>query len=149
MTEEMDVRAVALDVHNAVSMLLRRLKQERVASGLSLPESATLGRLDRSGDATAADLARAEQISPQSMGATLAGLEQRGLVQRRPDPRDGRRVLLSISAAGRAAMQDKRSARAEQFAAALGETFTQDELRTLATAAPLLQRLAERVRAVD
>jgi DNA-binding MarR family transcriptional regulator len=127
-------------------MLLRRLRQERVATGLTMPESAALNRLDRLGDSAAADLARREQISPQSMGATLAALEERGLVLRRPDPEDGRRVLLTISEAGRAALQDKRSARADQLAAAIGDAFTEDELRTLAAAAPLLERLAERVR---
>ena len=149
MAKELDARDVGVEVHSAVSMLLRRLRQERVASGLSLPESAALGRLDRLGDTTAADLARTEQISPQSMGATLAALEQRGLVQRRRDPKDGRRVLLSVSEAGRAELRSKRSARGDQFAAALRDAFSQDELRTLHAAAPLLERLAERVRATD
>jgi len=66
-----------------------------------LPESSALTRLDRGGPATASALAKLEQISPQSMGATLGALEARGLVERRPDPADGRKSLLTVTAAGR------------------------------------------------
>ena len=116
----------------------------QVAGDLGLPERAALARLDREGPSTAADLARREQISPQSMGATLAGLEARGLVKRRRDPHDGRRVVLQASAAGVKALHDRRAARSEQLAAALS-TFDADELAHLAAAAPLLEQLAARL----
>ena len=64
-----------------VGLLRRRLRQVPVAGELTFPETAALGRLDRGGPAAAADLARQEQISPQSMGATLGELEARGLVR--------------------------------------------------------------------
>jgi DNA-binding MarR family transcriptional regulator len=57
-----------------------------------VPETSALARLDRNGAATSSELARVEQISPQSMGATMSALEARGLVARDPDARDGRRV---------------------------------------------------------
>ena len=124
-----------------VGLLRRRLRQAPVEGALTFPETAALGRLDRGGPAAAADLARKEQISPQSMGATLAELEMRGLVKRQPDPADGRRILLSISASGRRELNRRRNARVEQLAAGL-EDFTEDELRQLAAAAPLIERLA-------
>jgi len=124
-----------------VGLLRRRLRQAPVEGALTFPETAALGRLDRGGPAAAADLARKEQISPQSMGATLAELEMRGLVKRQPDPADGRRILLSISATGRRELNRRRNARVEQLAAGL-EDFTEDELRQLAAAAPLIERLA-------
>ena len=55
-----------------MGLLRRRLRQVPVAGALTFPETAALGRLDRGGPAAAADLARQEQISPQSMGATLS-----------------------------------------------------------------------------
>ena len=64
-----------------VGLLRRRLRQVPVTGALTFPETAALGRLDRGGPAAAADLARQEQISPQSMGATLSELEARGLRQ--------------------------------------------------------------------
>jgi DNA-binding MarR family transcriptional regulator len=76
------------------------------------------------------------------MGATLAALEQRGIVERRRDPEDGRRVVLSVSAVGRQVLSDRRGARTEQIARALADGFTDDELGQLLAATPLLERLA-------
>ncbi|HEY7256867.1 MAG TPA: MarR family transcriptional regulator [Solirubrobacterales bacterium] len=136
---------IALELRLAVGLLRRRLRQAPVEGDLTLPETAALARLDRGGPSTASALAREEQISPQSMGATLAGLETRGLIARAPDPDDGRRVVLSLSGAGRQALRDRRAARTEQLARALAENFTEAELERLEAAAPLLERLAESV----
>jgi DNA-binding MarR family transcriptional regulator len=54
-------------------------------------------------------LARAEQISVQSMGATLGPLEARGLIKRQSDPADGRRAVMSVTEAGLSALSDKRN----------------------------------------
>jgi len=145
MTEDPDVGQVAAALRVSIGLLLRRLRQVRVEGELTLPESSALVRLDRGGPATPSELAKREQISPQSMGATLAALEARGLVERRPDPRDGRRAVLSVTAAGRDVLLDKRNARAEQLARALAAGFTPAELRQLMAAVPLLERLAQTI----
>ena len=112
---------------------------------LTLSESAALARLDRGGPATAAALARVEQISPQSMGATLAALEARGMVTRTDDPDDGRRVILSLRQAGLQVLRDRRNARTERLAEALSSGFTRAELEQLMAVAPLLERLAQSI----
>jgi DNA-binding MarR family transcriptional regulator len=145
MSEDPDVGQVAAALRVSIGLLLRRLRQVQVEGELSLPESSALVRLDRGGPTTPGELAKLEQISPQSMGATLAALEARGLVVRRPDPRDGRRVVLSVTEAGRDVLLDKRNARARQLAQALSVGFTPAELRQLMTAAPLLERLAQSI----
>ncbi len=90
---------VASALHASVRLLVQRLRQTQAVEGdLTSPETSALARLDRTGPTTAAELARLERISPQSMGATLAALEERGLVRRVPDPADGRRSILSLSA---------------------------------------------------
>ena len=76
MAEDPDVRQVAAAVRLSVGLLIRRLRQTPVEGGLALPESSALARLERGGPATASELAKLEQISPQSMGATLAALDQ-------------------------------------------------------------------------
>ena len=145
MAEEPDVREVAAALRVSIGLLLRRLRQVRPEDELTLPESSALARLDRTGPATPGALAKLEQISPQSMGATVAALEARGLVGRHPDPADGRRVVLSVTAAGLEVLRNKRGARTEQLAQALSTGFTAAELRQLMVAAPLLERLAQSI----
>ena len=135
---------VAAALRESIGLLLRRLRQQQPGE-LTLPENAALTRLNRGGPTTSSALAKLEQISPQSMGATLAGLEARGLVARHPDKADGRRVVLSLTEAGHQVLQDKRNARTRQLAEALAARFTPDEVRLLAEAAPLLERLAQSI----
>ncbi len=145
MSRDSDVDQVAATLRLSIGLLLRRLRQVQPAGELTMPESSALVRLERSGPTTAAALAKLEQISPQSMGATLGALEARGLVERRPDPQDGRRVILSITEAGLQALRDRRNARTEQLAQALSTGFTSSELEQLMAVAPLLERLAQSI----
>jgi DNA-binding MarR family transcriptional regulator len=125
--------------------VVRRLRQTAAPDEPTLPERSALARLARLGPATAADLARIEQISPQAMGITLAALEERGLVERRRDEVDRRRSVTTVTEAGQEMLRLKRSARAHVIAAGLANEFTEEELRILAAAAPLIQRLAEKI----
>ena len=100
-----DPHDVAAALRVSIGLLLRQMRQVRVAGELTVPETSALARLDRGGPATSSALARLEQISPQSMGATLSALEARGLVRRGPDAHDGRRVVLSVTDLGPAAAQ--------------------------------------------
>jgi DNA-binding MarR family transcriptional regulator len=143
MSDVPDADDVAAALHVSIGLLRWRLRQVQVTGELSLPERSAMARLDRCGPTTPSALARLEQITPQGMGATLAGLEARGLVERRPDPADGRRAVMSLTEAGRQALQDRRNARTEQIARALAAGFTPDELAVLLTAAPLIERLAQ------
>ncbi len=139
-----DVEQVAAALQLSIRLLRRQLRQSQVerADDLTLPETSALALLERGGPTTPGALAKVEQISPQSMGATLGALEARGLVERHADPADGRRVLMSITEAGTAALRVRRTARTEQLAQALSAGFTSVELRQLMTAAPLIERLA-------
>ena len=121
------------------------MRQIPTADELTLSESSALARLDRGGPATAAALARLEQISPQSMGATLASLELRGLIERSADPDDGRRVILSTTDAGLQVLRERRNARTDELARALSSGFSPEELEQLVAAAPLLERLAQSI----
>ena len=143
MADELDVRDVAAALRVSMGLLLRRLRQVGVPGELTVPETSALARLDRNGPATSSELARVEQISPQSMGATLSALEARGLVTRDPDARDGRRIVLSVTETGRQLLRGKRDARTEHLARALAAGFTREELGQLMAAAPLLERLAQ------
>ena len=145
MAREPDAEQVAAALRVSVGLLVRQLRQAQADGELTLPQFAALARLDRGGPATASALARQEQISPQSMGATVAALEARGLVARASDPDDGRRVVLSITDAGLQVLRERRGARVERMAQALSAGFTPAELEQLSVAAPLLERLAHNI----
>ena len=145
MSQDPDVDQVAGALRVSIGLLLRRLRQAPAEGELTLPETSALVRLDRGGPATPGALAKLEQISPQSMGATLGALELRGLVERRPDPEDGRRAVMSLTEAGRQTLWQRRNARTQQLAKALAAGFTRSELDQLMAAVPLIERLAQSI----
>jgi DNA-binding MarR family transcriptional regulator len=143
MAQDPDVDQVAGALRVTIGLLVRRLRQVQAKGELTLPETSALARLDRGGPATPSALAKLEQISPQSMGATLGALEARGLVERRPDPEDRRQVVISATEAGLQALRNRRNERTQALAQALSTGFTRSELKELMAVAPLLERLAQ------
>ena len=137
--------AVATALSVSLGLVYRSMRQPLAEGELTLPERSALSKIGRGGPLTAADLAKQEQISPQSMGATLGELESRGLIARSPDPRDGRRAILSLTAAGTTALRAKRAMRNAQITQALDSNFTPAERARLLEVAPLLERLAETI----
>jgi DNA-binding MarR family transcriptional regulator len=141
----LDPNEVASALLLNVGLFVRRLRQSPGTAELTTPEQSTLSRLERGGPASASDLARAEQVTPQAVGPLVAALEERGLVMRSPDPKDGRRVLLSVTEPGLEALRNKQSARVERMANVLAEDFSRAELETLHAAAQLIERLGEKL----
>jgi DNA-binding MarR family transcriptional regulator len=142
---ESDLLRAGCDLRVALGRIVRRLRQGHAPGELTLSEISVLSRLDRGGPATPTALADDEHVRPQAMGATLAVLEGRSLVQRAADPADGRRVLMSINADGRRLLVDRRSVNTQRVAAALTEGFSREEQRQLVDVIPLLERLAEQL----
>ncbi len=132
----------AAELMQAVGVLLRRVRGEAGHEGLSWSQAAAMGRLDRTGPMTTAELARAEMVKPQSMGSLLAELEQDGLVQRQPHPTDGRQILFSLTVAGVEARRQRQAAKLAWLSAAIAR-FDPDEQRTLVDAIALVRRLGE------
>ncbi len=144
MAEDPVVDDVAGALQSSVRLLVQRLRQTQAVEGdLTSSETSALARIDRVGPTTAAELARLERISPQSMGATLGALEERGLVRRAPDPDDGRRLIMSLTDEGQQLLRRRRQARNELLSHALADGFTRAELAQLLVAAPLIERLAQ------
>jgi DNA-binding MarR family transcriptional regulator len=139
------IRETATRLRIGVGAFKRRTQETLSEGDLTVPQLTALARLDRLGPCTTAELARREQITPQAMGATIASLEERGLVMRRPDSVDGRRSILSLTPAGDAIVGSGRSALVDRVAVVLAESFSGEEIATLDAAAQLLERLAERL----
>lgn len=143
MTEARDAEELAGALLGSIRHFIAAARTARPAGELSASEIGALLRIRRAVETTSGALARLEGISPQAMGATIAGLEARGLVTREKDAEDGRRILLRLTDAGLELLDARRDARAGAIAAMLTERFTAEELVTLRAAAPLLARLAE------
>lgn len=137
---DMDVPLIASELRVVLGQLIRRLRAEH---RFSLAHGSVLGRLDREGPLSISDLAAAERVRPQSMAQTVADLERERLITRRPDPADGRRVLLELTATGRRALDADRRQREGWLIGAIAEELTEPERRALAKAVPLLRRLAD------
>jgi DNA-binding MarR family transcriptional regulator len=142
MPAEADLWSTANALRRAVGQVKRRMRNRETGT-LSAPEGAVLSQLDRHGPDTVAGLARWEQVTPQTMGATVRGLESRGLIHRHPDPGDGRRRLLSLTDSGSHLLHDVRDEATERIAHALGGHLTDEEIKCIREAAPLIERLAQ------
>jgi DNA-binding MarR family transcriptional regulator len=129
----------------AVGRIARRVRQAHAVGDVTLSEVSVLTRLNRDGADSPGSLAELERVRPQAMASTLATLEERGLVSRRPDADDGRRAVMTVTAAGRRLLAVRRSESVRRLNAVLEEEFTPGERRRLLAVLPLLDRLAERL----
>ena len=134
---------MAAELRVVLGLLKRRLRAQANKGELSLSQVAVLGTLDREGPATVTTLARAEGVRPQSMGATVAVLQEAGLVGGTPDPTDGRQVMLSLTDTARAWLKASRAAREDWLSQAIRSHLTPAEQQELATALRLLRRIVE------
>jgi DNA-binding MarR family transcriptional regulator len=140
-----DAEELAAALRVSMGLLVRRLKQVVLSGDLAMPGTSVLSRLDRGGPMTSSELARLDRVSPQSMGATVAALERDGLITRDRDPDDGRRIIVSITRAGRQVVHSRRDERTRQIAQALRVALTPSELAQVRAVVPLLERLAEKL----
>lgn len=134
---------VAGELRVLVGRLKRRLREETGTRGLTWAQIAVLGHLERTGPATVTELAQAEGVRPQSMGATVASLEAAGLLKGAPHPTDGRRTVLSLTSTARAWIKASRAAREDWLFQTIQTRLSPAEQKKLAVAVDLLKRLVE------
>ncbi|WP_028801264.1 MarR family winged helix-turn-helix transcriptional regulator [Streptomyces sp. 142MFCol3.1] len=128
-------------VRAVIGRLRRRILGAAEADDITLGQVSVLTRLaDRAG-VTVSDLAASEGMRHQSMTATVAPLLAAGLIVRRRDPHDGRRLLLVLTPAGRRRVEEGRQARREWLAGQLEEKCTEEERKTVIEAMIVLERL--------
>jgi len=129
----------ASELRLVLGQLVRRLRAEY---SFPVAQASVLSRLDREGAQTTSALAAAEHVRPQSMAQTLAELETAGLIERRPDPGDRRRIQIGLTERGRERVREGRGRREDWLAAAIAAELSPEEQRALLAAVPLLHRLA-------
>ena len=138
-TVEMDV----IEFMHIIGLLVRRVRAAAASQGLSMTESAVMARLDGDGPSTIAELARAEGIKPQSMGATIGVLEEMGIIERKPHPTDGRQVNIQLTGKGVAMRKSIREAKRSWLAQAIAQ-LDKKEQATLFAAGEVIKRLVEK-----
>ena len=104
-------------------------------------QESVLAHLSSRDDMTVSDRAAAVGVRHQSMTTTVTPLLELGLVQRRPDPGDGRRWRLALTAEGRRRIEEGREARTEWLAGQLEDNCTEKERQTVIAAMSILGRL--------
>ncbi|MGB9430947.1 MAG: MarR family transcriptional regulator [Candidatus Acidiferrum sp.] len=132
-----------IDFGQAIGLLVRRVRAAAASQELSLTEAAVMGRLAKDGPATTADLARAEGMKPQSMGTTIAALEEMRMVERKPHPTDGRQMNIELTDKGAAARKSAKDAKRTWLAQAIAQ-LDKREQAILFGAADIIRRLAEK-----
>lgn len=128
----------------AVVRTARRLRQEAagVAGPLTPTTAAALATVERHGPLTPSELAEIERVKRPTATRILRSLEQADLVERAPDPEDGRSALVSITAAGRERLRRLRGRKNAYLARRMRE-LPPGDLETLTRAAEVLERVLE------
>lgn len=132
--------ALAGDLRIAVMRLARRLRNERADVDLTLTQLSALAALERCGPTTPGHLASVERVRPPSMTRVLAGLHERGLIERTAHPTDGRQVLVAATDDARVLLRADRQRREAWLAQQLA-TLDPEQRRSLRDVLPILETL--------
>jgi DNA-binding MarR family transcriptional regulator len=138
-------RALADQLHSSAIHLLRQLRKEDDASGLSAPRLSALSVVVFGGPLTLGQLAAAEQVTPPTMTRIVTGLEKAGLVERVGDARDKRLTRVRSTAKGQKVLMAGRARRVQKLAAAVRQ-LQGSEVAELTRGVQLLQEIISSMR---
>jgi DNA-binding MarR family transcriptional regulator len=129
-------RSIGAALYALVPLGIRR----RPPRNLHLTALMTLSSLESTGARRVSDLAVIQGVTQPSMTVLVKNLEQAGLVERHPDPTDGRAALVSVTPQGERLLRERRAQGAEEFVR-LVEKLPPREQAALAAALPALEHL--------
>jgi DNA-binding MarR family transcriptional regulator len=132
---------IADRLHSAAIHLLRRLRAEDDASGLTAPKLSALSVVVFGGPLTMGRLAAAEQVRPPTISRLVRELEREGLVTRETHPDDERVQIVTATKKGRRILEEGRRRRVAKLAADL-DALPSTEQELVAKAASIVERLA-------
>jgi len=135
-----EVGRVADRLHSAAIHLLRRLRVEDEALGISAPRLSVLSILVFAGPKRIGELARLEQVEPPTISRLVDGLVRDGLAVREPDPDDARAVRVRATQTGARSLRRGRARRVETLRSRLA-TLSPAELAALGEGVEVLERM--------
>ena len=137
-----DVTALAGRLQQVALLLVRRLRREDDALGLSAAQLSTVTTLVQRGPLTPGELARSEGVRPPTMTRRIQRLEQDGYVIRKPSPHDGRVTLVRHTTEAIRLLERARAARDRAFGVELRALAPEDR-RLLGQSLAILERLSD------
>lgn len=135
-----DLDLTADRLHTVAIHLLRRVRVEDEASGLSPARLSALSVVIFGGPLRLGELAAAEQVQPPTMSALVTALEESGLVERQADPEDGRSILVAATDHGRDILELARTRRLRRLRNELAN-LPEEQLHSVTTAVDILYQL--------
>jgi len=133
---------LAMDLHQTLVLIHRKLKEKSQDTNLSWSQKHVLRYLYRHSVSTISELAALEGVRTQSMGATVQSLKDAGYVVGQPDPKDGRRTLLSLTDDFLKKVEATLLIKEEWLQERITERLTEEEIQALQQALPALNKLA-------
>lgn len=134
---------LAAELRTTLGPILRKLRQYSEQQALTTAQMAVIIRLEKDGPETLSGLARAEGMRPPSMSAVIAPLQEMGYVTKAADPKDGRKMLLSLTKACKKAIENERAARQDWLTQAIRQKLSPQEQKKVSAVVHLLARLNE------
>ena len=133
--EVLDFLGMLWAVEHSLNRLSKRLHATLDVTG---PQRLVLRVVGRFPGIPSGEVASILRLDPSTMSGILVRLERRGLIQRRPDPRDRRRILLALTVQGRELDVDETSA----IDTVAGEILAGLSATDVAASRRVLERLA-------
>ncbi|SDU07125.1 transcriptional regulator, MarR family [Verrucomicrobium sp. GAS474] len=136
-----EIEQTAIRLRMALRPILRKARALSHPDGPNESQKDILLRLDEREKMTPSDLAAATQLRPQTIGQTLDSLDRRKWIVRSPHPTDRRRILISLSAAGRRVIEKGRDRRQAWLASEMAKLSPAD-FKALRAALPAFEQIA-------
>jgi DNA-binding MarR family transcriptional regulator len=135
---QIDITGTAAHLRLAIARTARRLRQN--AMGLTPTGMAALATIERCGPMTPSELADVERVKRPTATRILARFEGLGLIERTPDPSDGRSSLVALTKLGQETLDQARSRKDAILAEKMADLPAED-IKTLERAAQILDEM--------
>jgi DNA-binding MarR family transcriptional regulator len=145
--DRLDAVEEATGLRVAIVRIQRQLRASS-SSDITPSQSSALARIEQDGPLRLGALAELEGTTAATMSRVIDSLSDSGLIERVPDPHDGRASLVRLSAEGGVLIDELRASYTEVLRAALSE-LTAEERMVVRQSIPVLARLSQLLQSSD
>ena len=135
----------AIRLRRVIGHLARQLNASSTGAGLTPSQASVLGLIVARGPLSLVELGKLEGLNPTMLSRVISRLAAMDLINRIPDPEDLRSASVVSVAAGRRVDQQIKARRAAAVSKCM-QLLGADDVATLTSALPALERLADAMR---